>query len=1187
MKYMINRFKEKIDENKMIFLSIIFLIILLGYIAIPTLSEYKTASPTYGIIAWDGTIADGYGDGNGTIENPYVISDGSELAYFALQLETRNYEGEYFVLDNDIVLNKGIFSYAKNDGIKYTDGVENVITPNEENSVINEFFHLNGFKGNFNGNNHVIYGLYIDESIDGQNALFTNLEGDISNLYIRNSVIYGGNITAGVASMAKDSVLTNVSYDGFVISDVEVVNKVINLEIEDIVENVSNSGLIDNIDINALSYIPGVITNVSLSGRYQTDNSDAVLKINDEVINSEKFVLSLDNKLQTTISIIYQTNSESEFSLTDLEYVISYDYSNAAGIVSIAENTMLTNVINKADIYASVYASGIVNSVNGKTTLKNVYNTGSINGNNISSGLISSINQNKENVIITNCYNDGNLISDNSAMIGNIENNTGTVTLTNTFDTKDNFGINLIESADVYIYNSYVVSDKYIKTGMSTGNFVKTTIENLKNKNFAQKELKYEDYIESENVEDAVWIWTFENDSLPILYIDDLNGSIANIYIKEYIWDDYKSDLDTLKFSDKLVFNIEEINGLNPIKEIYYYVSNEKKALTKDELDGVVDWKNYDEIIEINEEGFYVVYAKIIDYNNNNIYLNTDLLVIDLTGSEIFISSSYTGDVWSLFKTNLNNYYIDREISIDIHAEDSLSGINGIFYYISDAILSYEEVENIDEWIEYTESISINSERSIIYVKVVDNCNYATYANSDVIILNGYILNSLLPGMNGEVSENLYITDNSSISFNFSYQDTNEYMDGNKHQIVSNVLLPKNSKITLIDKINNKVYSYITTDSDYGYNECVLEQCEAKYDFDLFNEISSVNKFQESDYVGTINEDFTIIIDFENAEINKNIENVLISLRLVNENTNEIRNTLLESVKKFNIIYENSEAYFTLTSTFDDIINYNEDATYTIDFSTKFNYRILEDNEIIDTKYEDKMMGLSIKMVNSSGEIVSKQNLKNVLFKLGDKKYSPSSDGVVKINLEKGISDITDSLFIQTYFDNSNSIEFGNYKFVISLYAAYDGINSNEILSSIEIPVFVGINTYNNDNNFNVIMNEEDKVVTTLENEFDFNFLITEVTENTNIKMSLYKKNSLSAYDQNYTIVNLGQYIIDNTFENYAENIYYVSKNINNNDNLKINLNTSLLEKRGYMFVFELYDGDRLINKVNKKFIVK
>lgn len=1184
MRYLKNKRKINLKDNKILVLSIIFAILLIGYVAIPTLSQYNIASPTYAIVAWDGTVANSYGGGNGSIESPFIISNGSELAFLASQIKENNYyEGKHFVLMDDIVLNDGIFSYSKTDGIKYLkDDIESNIVPNVENDLINVFSHLDKFKGDFNGNHHTIYGLYIDESIDEQNALFTNLEGNVSNLYIKNSIIYGGKFAAGVASKTNNSILINVSYDGYVISD-EFVDGVISLNINDISDAVAVSELLDNIVVSDLTYIPGIITEITLSGTYQTDNENSLLKINEEFINVGEFSLDLGTKLVTEIPLIYQSELVSNFSLSNLKIEIKYNYSNAAGIVSIAENTILKNIINKAFVYGDVYASGIINTVYGTTSLINAYNNGNIESNNLCSGLISNINQNKENVIITNSYNSGSLVSNNCSLVGNIENNTGTVSLSNVFNTQDSYGINLIDSSVVHINNFYLLSDKNIKIGNASGKFIQTNLKDLKNKEFIKNNLKYAEF--TENSDDDVWVWSFDDDCLPTLYIDELNRPIANIHIKDYIWNDYKSELDTLYFSDRIVFAIDEANPLNPISEVYYYISNEKYSLSKGEINVITDWKSYEEIIEINEEGFYVIYVKIVDNNGNDIYLNTDLLVVDFTSSDVVISSSVTDDIWSEFTTNLNNYYVDREVMIEVEAEDSLSGINKIYYYVSDTILSKEAVEKLEEWNEYVEVISVVSRKSIIYIKIIDNCNNVTYANTDLIMFNGYTLNSISPGMNGESVDKLYITENSSVKLNFSYEDEILYGEGSKHKIVSNVLLPRNTKMTLIDKINSKVYVYVTDDSLYGYDEC-LDICEAKYDFELFNEVGSTIKFSESNYVGTINEDFDIILDFEDALIDENIENIFITLRLVNENVNEIKNTLFNSLKIFNVISENSNATFTLNSSFKDTINYSENAQYIIDFSTKLNYKTLLDNMIFDTSFEDKDIGLLIKMVDSNGNVVSKQNLKNILFMLGDKKYSPSYDGIVRINLENGIKDINDNLIIQTYSDNYN-LEPGDYKFIINLYSAYDGLYSDESLSSIEIPVYVGINEYNIDNDFNVIMDTEDRIVTTNENVFDFEFLVSEKSENANIKMSLYKKNLLSPYDQKYTIVDLGDYLINNTFTKYDNNIYYALTKLGDNNILKLNLDTGLLDKNGYMFVFELYDDNRLVNKISKKFIVK
>ena len=282
MKRIKDKIESKIKNDKIFVLSIIFIILLVVAIAIPTLSEYKSASITNTITPWDGTIATSYEQGDGSKDNPYIISNGNELAYFALQLKNTNYEGKYFSLSNDIILNDGIFNYNVSDGIKYIkDNFENIIVPNEENTIINVFEHLNGFKGIFDGNSHVIYGLYIDKTINDQNALFTNLEGDISNLYIKNSVIYGGNFVGGVASKASGSVIENVSFDGFVIANENKSDKTINLSIDDIEKSIATYQIDDYINISNLNPIEGVISEVTLSGFYETSNADAKLKNND------------------------------------------------------------------------------------------------------------------------------------------------------------------------------------------------------------------------------------------------------------------------------------------------------------------------------------------------------------------------------------------------------------------------------------------------------------------------------------------------------------------------------------------------------------------------------------------------------------------------------------------------------------------------------------------------------------------------------------------------------------------------------------------------------------------------------------------------------------------------------------------------------------------------------------------
>ena len=50
---------------------------------------------------------------------------------------------------------------------------------------------------------------------------------------------------------------------------------------------------------------------------------------------------------------------------------------------------------------------------------------------------------------------------------------------------------------------------------------------------------------------------------------------------------------------------------------------------------------------------------------------------------------------------------------------------------------------------------------------------------------------------------------------NFQYTDDLTYQENYTHNLISNILLPVNTKITLIDQHSKKIYSYkITTSED-------------------------------------------------------------------------------------------------------------------------------------------------------------------------------------------------------------------------------------------------------------------------------------------------------------------------------------------------------------------------------------
>ena len=96
-----------------------------------------------------------------------------------------------------------------------------------------------------------------------------------------------------------------------------------------------------------------------------------------------------------------------------------------------------------------------------------------------------------------------------------------------------------------------------------------------------------------------------------------------------------------------------------------------------------------------------------------------------------------------------------------------------------------------------------------------------------------------------------------------------------------------------------------------------------------------------------------------------------------------------------------------------------------------------------------------------------------------------------------------------------------------------------------------------------------------------FNIISKNKFDNPSIRVSMYKKYDLSAYNQTYTIVDLAQYA-SNELELANEMTYNV-----NVGKFELGLNLDSLDKTGYEVRFELYDEDKKIDTIKKKFIVR
>ena len=186
--------------------------------------------------AWDGeTIATSFSSGNGTVENPYIISNPEEFMYFKNSIEGLDYEAyqdKYYELSSDLNFGNHPISSI---GIK--EDIEKI------------------FKGNFNGNGHTISNI------------------DITGSNIDNTLYYG------LFSKIENASITNLNITNYSINVEDTNNKVVvgllsgsslvtGEEIEDIISNFNNISISKfNINANTTigdeSLISGLISDVS------------------------------------------------------------------------------------------------------------------------------------------------------------------------------------------------------------------------------------------------------------------------------------------------------------------------------------------------------------------------------------------------------------------------------------------------------------------------------------------------------------------------------------------------------------------------------------------------------------------------------------------------------------------------------------------------------------------------------------------------------------------------------------------------------------------------------------------------------------------------------------------------------------------------------------------------------------
>lgn len=1136
---------NKLNYKKITYLVISLIFIMAITISIPSLARYKNRVNTE-INVWDGTVATSFKSGEGTISSPYIISNGSELAYLSDSLKTNNYEDIYFKISSDIILNNGKFKYENNKYIYEIDNNQYYIKNDkyysdsaytQEIGTLNILNSLEGFKGILSGDSHIISGLYM---YNNESALFKSLNGTIEKIYIKNSLITG-NKAASLVTNSDTSIINEILFDGFVISNAENKTATGTLSIDTMELNDNTKTITVNINHNIPKY--NNISSIKISGDYNADSTIGTILVDNNAVSDNHFeITTVNNSFTISASSIGRTN----LSFDNVEYEITYKDNIASGIAVNAVNTEFTNIINKGNIYSNNVSSGLVGILDNSKII-NAYNNGIVN----TLGGITSYITNNSNLI--NVYN----TNADTSLVNTVDN--ATLNIIGSFNTSNIKPINTTINSQVTIQDSYIINSNLSENS----DFTVKTISELKNSE-TMKEVFHE-YVSlediNENIENA---WIYENDSFPLLFNDDINNSLATLHIKTYSYDNFSNVLQTFNYNNNVSFSIED-NDEHTTTTKYYYIHSSTTPLTRSELENITNWNEYNTIESLSEEGNYIVYVKLVN-NNKNYYINSDIFTIDKSSPNVTLKLN--NKTWTTLNSQLETIDIDGDTTFTVEATDSLSKVKSIKYYLSNTILSETELDNV-QWSTYKENSKIeNLGKYIIYVKVTDNVSNETIINSDYINYDGYKLNVT---SGSHLNTNLNITDKSKIKFNFIYDGANT-VSGN-HSLISNSLLPDNTIITI--KEENKIYEHIinNTANNYGFNT----NNYATYKFELFKE---KNKFEDTYYIekeSISTENIEVTLDFKNTNITQDIQNITLSLSI-----DDKRKTLQSNIKEFNV-YKNTNASLSLSTTYNVAqTQFNADCTISIELTSGLNYATKNSNTVIDTTYEDKIQGLAIRLIDTNNTTLDKKYLEKLVFTLDGVSYIPDDDNIIRIPFSTTTSSSTKSLLITTTKSDLN-LTLENINIEISNYASYDGKYYKELSDEILIPLIITNDNPKTDYEFDISIANESRIInkksenTSLEFDINVNNI-----ENPTVRVALYKKDKLTAYDQVYNIVDLEEYTTS-TLQSISSNIYIADIT----DTFTLDLIPNKFESNGYKFIFDLYSDNKKINTIEKYFIAK
>ena len=589
------------------------------------------------------------------------------------------------------------------------------------------------------------------------------------------------------------------------------------------------------------------------------------------------------------------------------------------------------------------------------------------------------------------------------------------------------------------------------------------------------------------------------------------------------------------------------------------------------------------------EEGFQLVDPDDIER------VNRDGKADDVMG--LSMEASNTGFVTK----GSTNFRTDEGASVigttSYQAENSSAVPSFIFYlYHSKNLTKAREIGTVViSLLEITPIDELNNEVTRVNINVT--INSALYSNNEY---EGAMTSGEKYDLFASTQTN--ITTKSTLSAYYSlYMETDKpyYQPGYQHALVSSYVLPKGTKITMIDLTTTPTYYYhVIDDADVTKAEAEYALYgESSYylsDFIAMGSTSAENNYNEAknmelyydEELGIIQEEFIFIVDFGDAGISGDQigKSLLIELRNAQDQTLISVLGIQHANLTYNL-YDNQDAVIDIEGDLSkNPIYIGEDTE--LELTTNFIQSSASGATVVDTTYLDKRLGIYITIFDSNNNQLNNSSLLGLTYELDGVTYYPRMDGSIRIPLADKVANVLSKIKIHT---NNVNLASGNYTMKIESFGSPDGIYFGTTSSDqLTIPFEIINSRYGLD----VSLDEKQSIVdketgyTTMENNvLTFHVKYSSNLANPNIRVSLFRRNYDQIYDTTYTQVNLLDYIT-NSLPMKNENEYLLAEMPSAESDKFLYLKSNL--KSGtYRFVFRLYDGDTFIGDCMEYVIIK